>query len=881
MPEPASSLAVGEVVGSSYKILGMAGAGGMGVVYRARDLKLERSVALKFLPPELNDSEPEKQRFLREARTASSLDHPNIGVIHGIEETPDGRTYIVMAYYEGSSLAQELRRGPISSRRAVEITIDIARGLSEAHSRNIVHRDIKPSNVMLTSSGSVKIVDFGLAHVMSVQTASHTGISGTVTYMSPEQSLGKLVDPRTDIWALGIILAEMVTGKSPFDRGTIPATLMAILNEGPKWLENAPQDLQHIIYRALAKEPESRYQTCAELLVDLEAILPTLSDDSTISPTSTPSRQRSSSQLRRAMQEAAKPSWSAAAEQRNRWMPWTIGTLGIILLAATALLAIPSLRERLRSAVFGRSEKHIAVLPFDNIGNNPENDELVDGLMDSLAARLSNLDVGNKSLWVVPTSEIRRRKITDPSDALKQLGANLVVKGSIQRDGKAVRLNMSLIDTSRMRQIGSAEVEDQAGDLSTLENEAVSRLAQLMNISISGEMLRNTGGSVNPAAYEDYLKALGYMQRYDKPGNLDLAIAALQNSVKTDPRFALGYAQLGEAYRLKYRVDQNPNWLAEAEANCQKAAELDNRMPAVYVTLGKIHDSAGKHDLALQEFQHALDIDPRNAAALSGLASAYERSGRIPDAEAAYQKAAALRPDDWDGHNNLGSFYDRQGKYPEAIAQYQRALQLTPDNAQVLLNLGAAYLDAGDPKSYPVAEQVLKRSITLAPSYSAYSNLGSLYATQQRYAESAAASEMALQLNDHDYLVWNNLLGTYEWLKDDVKAEAARKRMLPLVEQAVRLKPQDASAQSLLAMLHAKAKDKERALDEVQTSLALAPDDPQILSNIADVYELLGDRRRAVEYLEKALQKGYTLDQAKTDPDMRSLLQDPSFRARK
>ena len=178
---------------------------------------------------------------------------------------------------------------------------------------------------------------------------------------------------------------------------------------------------------------------------------------------------------------------------------------------------------------------------------------------------------------------------------------------------------MDLIDTKNLRQIGSVDVEDQAGDLATIQDEAVAKLARLMNISVTADMIRGSGGSVNPAAYEDYLKALGYMQRYDKPGNLDLAIQALQSSVQTDPRFALGYAQLGEAYRLKNRVDKNPNWLAEAEANCKKASEIDNRIPAVHVTLGRIHDSLGHHDLALQEFQQALDIDPHDAAALGGL----------------------------------------------------------------------------------------------------------------------------------------------------------------------------------------------------------------------------------------------------------------------
>lgn len=878
MPELNSTLAAGELVAANYKILGMAGAGGMGVVYRARDLKLERNVALKFLPPDLVASETEKQRFLREARTASSLDHPNIGVIHGVEESADGRTFIVMAYYEGQSLAQEISRGPIPCCRAVEIAVQIAHGLAEAHSRQIVHRDIKPSNVMLTSNGAVRIVDFGLAHVMSAQTASQTGITGTVAYMSPEQSLGKLVDQRTDIWALGVILAEMVSGNVPFKRDSIPATLLAILNEGPQGLDAVAPALQQIIYTALAKDPARRYQQCSELIRDLEALEPSLSDEATVASLTPSRRPKTSSVSRRAMEQASRPSWALPSKPERRWVPWVIGSLALLLVVAATWSLVPSLRERGRPAFFGATEKHIAVLPFDNIGNNPENEVLVQGLMDSLSGKLSNLDVDNKSLWVVPSSEVRRRKITDPADALKSLGANLVVKGSVERDGKAVHLNVNLIDTARLRQIASAEVEDQAGDLSILENEAVAKLARLMNITVTADMLKNTGGSVNPAAYESYLTALGYMQRHDKPGNLDQAVTALIRSVRTDPRFALGYAQLGEAYRLKYRADQDPKWLTEAEANCRKAEELDNRMPAVYVTLGQIHDALGKHDLALQEFKQALDLDPRNAAALGGLARSFESSGRMVDAEKTFQDAAAMRPDDWYGYNELGAFYDRQGKYPQAIAAYRQALQITPDNAEIYSNLASAYLDAGGQPNLAEAEQDLKKSVALNPSYPAYANLGLLYMQLKRYSEAATATEHALQIDGNNYLVWNNLALAYEASRQNDKAESARRKTDQLAEQVVALKPRDAMAQSTLATLYAHDKLNEKAIARIRTSLALAPDDPSVLSNIGEAYEFMGDREHALKYIERALNKGYALDEIANEPGLQSLLADPRFK---
>ena len=335
-----------------------------------------------------------------------------------------------------------------------------------------------------------------------------------------------------------------------------------------------------------------------------------------------------------------------------------------------------------------------------------------------------------------------------PADALRKLGATLVVKGSVQRDGSDVHLTVNLIDAKTLRQVGSAELDDPSGDLSTLQNDAVSRLAGLLDVSAPATSQARTKGSSKPVAYEEYLTALAYMDRYDKQGNLDLAEAALKQSIKTDPDFALGYAQLGEVYRLKYKVDDDPHWLADAERNCRKAIALDTSLPAAYATLGQIHGDSGKHDLALGEFQQALKLDPGNTVALAGLGHAYERSGRIADAEAAFQKAVALKPGDWTSYNSLGRFEQNQGRYPEAIQQYQRALELTPNNAFVLLNLGAAYADGADPKQAPLAEQALRRSYEILPSFAALANLGALYFHEHRFEEAAATTRQALTMND-------------------------------------------------------------------------------------------------------------------------------------
>jgi eukaryotic-like serine/threonine-protein kinase len=582
--------------------------------------------------------------------------------------------------------------------------------------------------------------------------------------------------------------------------------------------------------------------------------------------------------LKRVAGHASKPRWTSPTAEKSAPHRGLYISLAVAAIAMVLLLLTP-VRERLGALLTSARENHIAVLPFDNLDSDPANEAIAQGLMESVTSELSNLSSVQRSLWVVPASVVRSRKVTDPTTAARELGATLVVKGTIQRTGQDVHLTVDLIDAKNLRQIGSASLEDRAGDIASLQNEAVARLARLMNIKVSSEMLRATGGSVAPAAYEGYLQALGLMQRYDKPGNLDQAISALDSAVKTDPRFALGYAQLGEAYRLKYQLDLNRKWLDEAKANCQKALELDDRLPTAYVTLGRIHEGAGEHDLAVQEFQHAQVLDERSADALSGMAHSHEAAGRIAEAEATYKKAIALRPDYWDGYEELALFYDRQNRYPEAIENLRKAIQLTPDNAQAFSNLGAIYLDAGDPNLRPEAEQALKKSIDLSPSYAAYANLGSLLYDQQRYTEAASLFEKALQLNSENYFVWEWLMNAYQWLNQKDKTVAALERCFALVSREAKLKPRDASAQVVLASLYAKKQMPEKARSYLQTALALSPDDPDVLEYAAATSELLGERARAVEYGNRALQKGYALGRLKNDPDLQGILSDPNFRA--
>jgi serine/threonine protein kinase/Flp pilus assembly protein TadD len=862
---------VGQTVGH-YHILRKLGAGGMGVVYQAFDTKLERTVALKFLPEHLTVSAGDKTNLRREARAASALDDPNVGVVHGLEETSGGHLFIVMQFYEGETLAQKLSRASLPVSEALDLAIQTARGLSAAHAANIVHRDVKPSNIIITKSGVAKIVDFGLARIIASASATQTmSATGTLPYMAPEQILGETVDQRSDVWALAVILVQMLTGNHPFVRPSSTAMTFAILNQPPGALDLVPAPLSSILYRALSKKPEHRYGNAGEMLADMESARCEIL--ARPSPVSDPTHTHAVTprEMKLMMHNASTPTWTTRGSSATRWL--AISSLSVILVAAVALLLPPS-RERIAGFAYASTEKHIAVLPFTT--DDPDYQPVAAGFMDSLTNQLSNLEAAQRSLWVVPASVVRSRHVNDPAAAFREVGATMVVQGSLAREGSDVSLTVVLIDSRRLRQIGSAQLDNPAGDLAALQTQAVARLAAMMKVSSSG-VSTSSSASVAPTAYESYLKALGYLQRYDKPGNPALAITELNSAVAQNPRFALGYATLGEAYRLKFLMDHDPASIEAALANCQKAADLDSHLPSVHVTEGLLQSALGKHDLALGEFQKVLAINPRDADALIGMARVYEQMGRATDAEANLRNAIALRPDYWDGHRALAEFYDREKRGQDAILQYRRIIELTPDNPEAYSDLGVQYLQAGDSQSLAAAEAAFQKSIELAPNYQAYANVGWLYILQKRYADSAAATRKALELNDKDWRVWSNLQLAYTWLKDDRQMRAARSKTLSLVEQYAAVNPGDASAQSMLSMLYAEDGRRDKALARAKSALALSPKDPAILADIAETYLDLGDRRRALQFAHLSLENGYTLSDLQQRPALIPLLADPGF----
>ena len=851
---------------SNYQIVEKLGVGGMGAVYKAIDLKLDRLAALKFLLPRRAAAD-DKIRFLREARAASTLDHVNIGTIYGVEEMDDERIFIIMAYYEGETLLQRIRRGSLPTAQAIDISAQIALGLAHAHSKGIVHRDIKPSNVLLTSQNLVKIVDFGLAKLAGGENLTQTGAAvGTAAYMSPEQALGLAVDGRTDVWSLGVVLYQMLTGELPFRGETSHSTLYNIVHEPPLPVTGATPELEHVLSRSLEKDPEQRYQNALELHADLMAL-----DHSPGATTATMIRQGPAA----AQVPWVTPRPPVASRGRGaRSLRVTIAAATMVLgLVVAAILLLP-LRDRLgRWTGAARVEKHIAVLPFDNVGNDPGNQALCDGLLETLTSRLSNLKSSNGSMWVVPAAEVRQRKVADAAGARREFGATLVVTGSVQRGSKGIRLTVDLVDAANPRQLGSAVVDAPAGDLVALQDTAVARLARLMDVEFPQSSLKEPTAA--PAAYELYLKGLGYVQRFDKPGNLDRAIQAFQDALRTDSRFALADSGLAEAYRRRYEATRDPADLPRATDYCNRALALDPQLASPYVTLGRIHSAGGQQELALQEFQHAMDLDPQNAEALQGLARAYETAGRLQEAEDLLKKAAALQPDYWESFNRLGSFYYSQRRYEDAIVQFRRVLQLTPDNIAGYSNLSTTYRQL---ERLPEAQSLLEKAIKLGPNYAVYSNLGVIYLDEDKYPDAVGLISKALQLNDRDYRLWGNLALAEALSGSLPKAREAFERAASLAEQAVKTQPGDAILEANLARFYAWLERPADALLRINAALARAPDDRQVLERAAEAYLHLGMRPQAVDLLNRALQHGLTLDQLQQNHELTAISKDPGLK---
>ena len=626
----------------SYEIIAPLSVGGMGVVYKAKDTKLPRHVAIKALPPGFASDPDALVRFRREADVLASLSHPNVVTIHEIGQEAH-TLYIAMEFVDGKVLSDVLAAGRMRMEEVFDIATQVASGLAFAHQSQIVHRDLKPKNIMIRRDGLVKILDFGLGKLAPAfpqspldQTTTLTAprtILGTVEYMSPQQAAGLPVEFHSDQFSFGSLLYEMATGKRPFKRATAAQTLAAIIEDEPQSAislnRKVPHALDAIIRRCLKKDPKERYASTDDLVRELKE------------------KQEQFSEI--------------GLVHLPRWTLPPVLTLVCILAAGGIWKIVPGVPERLRvwpPLVQTVATKQLAILPFKNVGNDPASQAFCDGLVEILSSKLSQLEQFQKTLRVVPATDVLREGIVSVKEARQTFGVTLVITGSVQRTDSRVRMTINLVDPQTLRQLKSKTIDTEVRDISTLQDGVVLETAELLDVRLTSKakQVLAIGGTTVPDAYDLYAQGTGYLQRYDVAQNVDHAITLFNAALEQDNRYALAQAGLGEAYWRKYEQTKDPQWADQAKKSSTAAIGLNDKLAQVYVTLGMIETGTGDYDQAIETLQRALQLDPLNADAYRELAKAYERLGRLKEAESTYLNAKVVRSNYWATHNELGGF---------------------------------------------------------------------------------------------------------------------------------------------------------------------------------------------------------------------------------
>ena len=843
-----------------FAIHELLGKGGMGEVYRATDLRLKRQVALKRIAGHLRGDERSRERLWREAEWASRLNDPHIAAVHDVIDE-ENELFIVMEYVEGQTLRQRFAE-PLSVSEFLPIAKESALALAAAHKAGIFHHDIKPENIMLTASGQVKVLDFGVAKnlpgLAEATTLSDrpvgTNFAGTLSYMAPEVLHEKTPDSRADIFSLGVVFYEALAGGNPFRSQSFLETCDRVLHHVPLPLRElnskSPEELERIVAKMLAKDPAQRYATADDLAVDLRALELAMAGPEVRIPRPLPDAKRWLSTL---------------------WVALVVAAL-LVALAAYAP-ARQQLKDWLGINAIPRA-KQVAVLPLSVVGGDAQTAAFGAGLTETLTAKLTEL-TSDPSLQVVPAAEIRARHVTTVDDASKEFGANLVLEGSLHKSGQQVRVNYILVDARTRRQIRAESLTLAAMDSFATEDAIVNGAIQMLRLEVHGhqrEALENHGTQV-AGAYDYYLQGRGYLQNYDRVENLDSAIQVFERALALDPNYALAYAGLGDAYWKKYQINRELSWIGKSRTACQQASRLGGNMASAHVCLGTLSAGTGNYQEATREFGQAAENEPTNDSAFRGLADAYEHLGKLEEAEKTYRRAIELRPHYWAGYNWLGVFYYSQARFRDAAEMFTQVVALAPDSFRGYSNLGATYVEQA---RYGDAIAALGRSIAIRPSEYGYTNLGNAYFFLRRYEEADGAYEQATKLVERDALLWWNLGDGYYWTPGKrSQSAAAYRHAIAIAKEDLRVNPNDAGSYGILAICSAMLGEKKPAFDALRHGLQLSPSDPALLFQAAVVHNQFGQTDEAIDRLKKARTAGYSYVRIRDYPNFDPLWANP------
>lgn len=566
----------------------------MGVVYKAEDTKLHRTVALKFLPSELTRDEEAKKRFIHEAEAASSLQHSNICTIHDIDETEDGQIFICMDCYEGETLKKKIERGQIKTEEAIDIVVQVASGLQKAHEKGIIHRDIKPANIFITSDGVVKILDFGLAKLSGQTMMTKMGSTmGTTCYMSPEQTLGEKVDHRTDIWSLGVVLYEMMTGELPFKGDYEQAVIYAILNQDIRNIRDnvpLPADIKSIICKLLEKNPDNRYQETGHVMDDLT------NSDSYISKGKLHYRKTT----------------RKISENKLKLIGFTV--IILLIAAAAGYFIIKDLSSEERTDKALHWDNSIAVLPFKIIGPEKDQEYFSDGMTYAINDKLAQFE----KLKVISATSLMRFKNT--SGDIKNIGAELgvsnILEGTIQREKDKIRIRAQLSDVTTGFQIWSKTFDRNLESLFNIQDDISTSIANALDLKLSpNNSIKKDEFSGSMETYEYYVKGMHYIKsKYVisfEEQDYQAGVRFFKKVIETDPRNALAYYGLCWAYEHHYQVTDSKVDTDNLKEACLKAYELEPNSAKVNALMGYYtYEYESDYEQAFKYFKRALEINP-------------------------------------------------------------------------------------------------------------------------------------------------------------------------------------------------------------------------------------------------------------------------------
>jgi serine/threonine-protein kinase len=843
-----------------FEILQRCGKGGMGVVFKARDLRLNRIVALKFLGPEQAESDQARTRFRREAEAIAALNHPNIATLYEVGEW-EGDPYLVLEFLSGGTLKESMQAGSLALDICLRYASQLGAGLAFAHQQGVLHRDIKPANAMFSALGDLKLVDFGLAKRDSLPDLTQPGAAvGTGAYMAPEILRGQEASIQSDIYSLGVVIYEMLAGRPLFSASNVDSLYRRILDSAPPRLSSVrsdvPSEVCAAVKRALAKNPRDRWRSVRDLLNALG--IPQ-------------SAQISTGEFDRTQTVASTP--TVHPPTANRW--WILAIAGIVLVLG-GLYVIPSspVHRWITPIVHpvGREEL-LVVLPFENLTGDPHNQALCDGLQETITNLSASLQSKGSKLLVPPSSEVRRSGAKSIAEARKTFAADLVVLGSVRKNGDGLALTLTLADARSGAQKDSRSIRMPAAGEAQLQTKLKEELPSLLGVVHPGAELASGSGPVtsNSQAYRLFLEGQGALQSR----NLEQAIDRLSQAVKIDPTYTLARAKLAEAYIRQANATNDPKYLAMADAEASEASRTGTT-PELLIVEAMIRKATGDADAAVRILTGLLKQDPANVEARRSLASALASQGRIADAEETYQEAIRNQPGYWGTYNDLALVYMGAHEYPRAERTLLTALSVAPENALLRSNLGALYFMQG---RWDEASDQFQKTLAIKPQPLAFANLGTIQFYLGKYTAAASSFDQAAKLQPGNVFNWVGPADSL-WEISSKRGQAleAYRKAADLASDQLGLNPKDARLRGNYALCLARLGQAPEALKQLQQTIEEAEKSDSTHYKAARVYAMLHENDKALAALKRYLTLGGDSKTMQREPDFEELRKTPAYR---